>query len=83
MQFFYTCEKNGNVGKLAIYNQAGICIKNICAAKVLGTTGEINWTGDDAKGNIAPIGLYMAYWTIYNEDGSSESNLKSFALISK
>lgn len=83
MQFFYTCEKNGNVGKLAIYNQAGICIKNICAAKVLATNGEINWTGEDNNGNRAPIGLYVASWTIYNADGSNESVLKSFALLSK
>ncbi len=83
MQFFYSCEKTGNVGKLEIYQQNGNCVKKICAAKVLGNKGEINWTGDTDDGKKAPIGLYIANWTLFNENGNSETILKTFALLGK
>jgi hypothetical protein len=83
MGFSYQSEEVRALGKLLIYNQEGILVKQICNSLVLANRGELSWTGEDQNGKKAPIGIYLACWIVYAEDGSAKQSIKSFSLLGK
>jgi hypothetical protein len=83
MIFNYMSKAEKNVGTLHIYSSTGYLIKKICDSRVLGSSGELHWTGDNDQGEKANIGMYLAVWETYSANDEWEKSIISFALISK
>jgi hypothetical protein len=83
IQFHYSNLKSGTVGNLTIYNERGIRVKRLVRNEYLGSEGNVIWDGLSDAGNPLEIGIYIATFEAFNEDGIQVKHKRDFTLARK
>jgi hypothetical protein len=83
IQFHYSNLKSGSVGNLTIYNERGIRVKRLVRNEYLGSEGNAIWDGLSDEGAPLEIGIYIATFEAFNEDGIQVKHKRDFTLARK
>jgi hypothetical protein len=83
IQFHYSNLKSGSVGNLTIYNERGIRVKRLIRNEYLGTKGNAIWDGLSDEGEPLEIGIYIATFEAFNQDGIQVRHMGDFTLARK
>jgi hypothetical protein len=83
IQFHYSNLKSGSVGNLTIYNERGIRVKRLIRNEYLGAKGNAIWDGLSDGGEPLEIGIYIATFEAFNEDGIQVKHKRDFTLARK
>jgi len=83
MQFHFSEMKSGCVGNLTIYNERGIRVKRLVRNEYLGPEGNAIWDGLSDNGEALAIGIYIATFEAFNEDGIQVNYKRDFILARK
>ncbi len=83
LQFHYANVKSGSVGNLTIYNERGIRVKRLMRNEYLGLEGNVIWDGLSDKGEALEIGIYIAIFEVFNEQGIEVNEKREFVLARK
>jgi flagellar hook assembly protein FlgD len=75
--------KSGSVGNLTIYNERGIRVKRLVRNEYLGSEGNAIWDGLSDEGAPLEIGIYIATFEAFNEDGMQVNYKRDFILARK
>ena len=75
--------KSGCVGNLTIYNERGIRVKRLVRNEYLGPEGNAIWDGLSDNGEALAIGIYIATFETFNEDGIQVNYKRDFILARK
>jgi hypothetical protein len=60
---------SGFIGNITIYDLQGRMINTMCSNMLLGTENILSWNGKYNDNKDAPIGIYLIYIEIYNQQG--------------
>ena len=74
----YALDRTGFIANVTIYDDRGRRIRNIADNTLLGQTGTITWDGFLEDGFLAPIGIYILQYDIFNNDGTVLSGREVF-----
>ena len=80
IQFHYSNLKSGSVGNLTIYNERGIRVKRLIRNEYLGMEGNAIWDGLSDEGEPLEIGIYIATFEAFNQDGILVRQKRDFTL---
>ncbi len=69
----YKMDQPGWVANITIFDAAGRPVRNLVRNGTLSTSGYWNWDGLDDKGLKLPIGTYIVFTEIFNEQGKKDS----------
>jgi len=83
IQFHFSEMKSGCVGNLTIYNERGIRVKRLMRNEYLGPEGIAIWDGISDNGEALAIGIYIATFEAFNEDGIQVNYKRDFILARK
>ena len=83
IQFHFSEMKSGCVGNLTIYNERGIRVKRLIRNEYLGPKGIAIWDGFSDNGEALAIGIYIATFEAFNEDGVQVNYKRDFILARK
>ena len=83
IQFHFSEMKSGCVGNLTIYNERGIRVKRLIRNEYLGPKGIAIWDGISDNGEALAIGIYIATFEAFNEDGIQVNYKRDFILARK
>ena len=83
IQFHFSNLKSGSIGNLTIYNERGIRIKRLMRNEYLGSGGNAIWDGLTDEGEPLEIGIYIATFEAFNEDGITVRHKRDFTLARK
>ena len=83
IQFHYSNLKSGSVCNLTIYNERGIRVKRLVRNEYLGSEGNAIWDGLSDEGAPLEIGIYIATFEAFNEDGIQVKHKRDFTLARK
>lgn len=83
IQFHFSNLKSGSIGNLTIYNERGIRIKRLMRNEYLGSEGNAIWDGLSDEGEPLEIGIYIATFEAFNEDGITVRHKRDFTLARK
>ena len=83
IQFHFSEMKSGSVGNLTIYNERGIRVKRLMRNEYLGPEGNTIWDGLSDEGEALEIGIYIATFEAFNEDGIQFKHKRDFILARK
>ena len=83
IQFHFSEMKSGCVGNLTIYNERGIRVKRLVRNEYLGPEGNAIWDGLSDNGEALAIGIYIATFEAFNEDGMQVNYKRDFILARK
>jgi flagellar hook assembly protein FlgD len=83
IQFHYSNLKSGSVGNLTIYNERGIRVKRLIRNEYLGMEGNVIWDGLSDEGEPLAIGIYIATFEAFNQDGIQVRHMGDFTLARK
>jgi hypothetical protein len=83
IQFHFSEMKSGCVGNLTIYNERGIRVKRLMRNEYLGPEGIAIWDGLSDSGEALAIGIYIATFEAFNEDGIQVNYKHDFILARK
>jgi hypothetical protein len=83
IQFHFSEMKSGFVGNLTIYNERGIRVKRLVRNEYLGPEGIAIWDGLSDNDEALAIGIYIAIFEAFNEDGIQVNYKRDFILARK
>ena len=83
VQFHYSNLKSGSVGNLTIYNERGIRVKRLIRNEYLGAEGNAIWDGLSDEGEPLAVGIYIATFEAFNQDGIQVRHKRDFTLARK
>jgi hypothetical protein len=83
IQFHYSNLKSGCVGNLTLYNERGIRVKRLVRNEYLGPEGNFIWDGLSDNNEQLAIGIYIATFEAFNEDGIQVKYKRDFILARK
>jgi hypothetical protein len=83
IQFHYSNLNSGSVGNLTIYNERGIRVKRLIRNEYLGTKGNAIWDGLSDEGEPLEIGIYIATFEAFNQDGIQVRHKRDFTIARK
>jgi hypothetical protein len=83
IQFHFSNLKSGCVGNLTLYNERGIRVKRLVRNEYLGPEGNFIWDGLSDNGEQLAIGIYIATFEAFNEDGIQVKYKRDFILARK
>ena len=83
IQFHFSEMKSGCVGNLTIYNERGIRVKRLIRNEYFGPEGNAIWDGISDNGEALAIGIYIATFEAFNEDGIQVNYKRDFILARK
>ena len=83
IQFHFSEMTSGCVGNLTIYNERGIRVRRLMRNEYLGPEGNIIWDGLSDKGEALELGIYIATFEAFNEDGIQVNHKRDFILARK
>jgi hypothetical protein len=83
IQFHFSNLKSGCVGNLTLYNERGIRIRRLLRNEYLGPEGNAIWDGLSDNGEALAIGIYIATFEAFNEDGIQVKYKRDFILALK
>jgi hypothetical protein len=83
IQFHFSEMKSGCVGNLTIYNERGIRVKRLVRNEYLGPEGIAIWDGLSDNDEALAIGIYIAIFEAFNEDGIQVNYKRDFILARK
>ena len=83
IQFHFSNLKSGCVGNLTLYNERGIRIRRLLRNEYLGPEGNAIWDGLSDNGEALAIGIYIATFEAFNEDGIQVKYKRDFILARK
>ena len=83
IQFHYSNLKSGSIGNLTIYSDRGIRVKRLMRNEYLSSEGNAIWDGLTDEGDPLEIGIYIATFEAFNEDGITVRHKRDFTLARK
>jgi hypothetical protein len=83
IQFHFSNLKSGCVGNLTLYNERGIRVRRLVRNEYLGPKGNFLWDGLSDNGEQLAIGIYIATFEAFNEDGIQVNYKRDFILARK
>jgi hypothetical protein len=83
IQFHFSNLKSGCVGNLTLYNERGIRVRRLLRNEYLGLEGDVIWDGLSDNGEQLAIGIYIATFEAFNEDGIQVNYKRDFILARK
>ncbi len=79
----YTLDKPGYVANIIIFDRMGRIVRHLIQNDLLSPEGTVTWDGTNNKREKAPIGPYIIYFEIFDEQGNVSAIKKSTVLTSK
>ncbi len=83
LQFYFSGLKPGMVGNLIVYNEKGIRVNRLMRNEYLSSEGHVIWNGLSENGEPLAIGIYIATFEAFNEDGIQVRHKRDFTLARK
>jgi hypothetical protein len=83
VNFHYHFNLAGNVGTIIIFDAKGRVIRSLVANELLGTDGEFSWDGINDQNSKALIGIYIAYLSVFDLKGNTNTFKKTCILVAK
>ena len=83
IQFHFSNLKSGCVGNLTLYNERGIRVRRLVRNEYLSSEGNFIWDGLSDNGEQLAIGIYIATFEAFNEDGIQVNYKRDFILARK
>ncbi len=84
LQVNYVLEKEGLLGRVQIFDNAGRPVKDLFRNQLLGSSGTFTWDGMNQDGQKSPIGAYVMVFEAFSTDGSVFfTKIKAFTLAGK
>ena len=83
IQFHFSELKSGCVGNLTIYNERGVRVRRLIRNEYLGSEGNAIWDGLSDNDEALAIGIYIATFETFNEDGIQVNYKRDFILARK
>jgi len=83
LQFYFSGLKAGMVGNLIVYNEKGIRVNRLMRNEYLSSEGHVIWNGLSENGEPLAIGIYIATFEAFNEDGIQVRHKRDFTLARK
>jgi len=83
IQFHFSNLESGCVGNLTLYNERGIRVRRLVRNEYLGPEGNFIWDGLSDNGEQLAIGIYIATFEAFNEDGIQVNYKRDFILARK
>lgn len=76
----YLLDRPGYNCRAFVFNTSGIRVAEIANLQLLGTSGELTWSGIANSGSALPPGIYIFYAEIYHPDGVVKRYKKAFLI---
>ena len=76
----YLLDRPGYNCRAFVFNTSGIRVAEIANHQLLGTSGELTWSGIANSGSALPPGIYIFYAEIYHPDGVVKRYKKAFLI---
>ena len=74
----YLLDRPGYNCRAFVFNTSGIRVAEIVNHQLLGTSGELTWSGIANSGSALPPGIYIFYAEIYHPEGVVKRYKKAF-----
>ncbi len=69
LEISYQIDQPGYVASIRIFNMKGHLVRDLVRNKSLGTEGKIIWGGENNRGELAQVGIYIILVELHNADG--------------
>ncbi len=76
----YHFKTAGNVGTITIFDAKGRLVRNLVSNELLGTDGAYSWDGINNQNTKAGVGIYVAYLSVFDLKGVTNSFKKTCVL---
>ena len=76
----YLLDRPGYNCRAFVFNTSGIRVAEIANHQLLGTSGELTWSGIANSGSALPPGIYIFYAEIYHPEGVVKRYKKAFLI---
>lgn len=83
VNFSYHFSKPGYMGRLQVYDASGRLVRTLHPSEMLGNDGVYTWNGTTDAGSLAPMGIYIVYFEVFNLQGDAESYIKTVVVAMK
>jgi lamin tail-like protein len=80
VNFSYRFSEPGYTGTLSVYDAKGVLVKQVLRSGILGTSGTFSWDGATEKNDKAAIGIYVAYFEVFNLKGDVKTYKSTLVL---
>jgi len=78
----YKTNMDGYVGNVIILNKAGAKICRLASNILLASNGSFIWDGRTDKGKLANVGIYIAYFELFNPEHGIRKQIKLPIVVS-
>lgn len=76
LRIFYELSNSGLVGTIAIHNYQGRHISTLLNNGLLGTSGNLSWSGADSRGVLVSPGIYYIVLEVFDKRGKRQKWIK-------
>lgn len=76
----YLLDRPGYNCRAFVFNTSGMRVAEIANHQLLGTSGDLTWSGIANSGSTLPAGIYIFYAEIYHPDGVVKRFKKAFLI---
>ncbi|MCC6385444.1 MAG: lamin tail domain-containing protein [Bacteroidia bacterium] len=83
VSFSYIFDSPGYVANLKIFDARGREMIHLIKNQLLGIEGTFSWDGITTDRQKAPVGIYIAWFEVFNSSGTVKKFKKQFVLASK
>jgi len=79
----YKFETPGNTLAINVFNTSGQLVRRLVNNEYVGTDGVVSWDGLQEDGSKAPVGIYVLYIRVFDENGRVKQFKKTAVLAAK
>ncbi len=83
LAIYYTLDKPGYAAKIRIFDARGRLIRLLSNGELLAVEGLIQWKGDTADMEKAPVGIYVLMAELTHPDGEVKTAVKTCVLATR
>jgi hypothetical protein len=78
--FTFQNTKPGMVGNIYIFDSNGRQVLHLLKNSLIGENSSVSWDGRNADNGLAPIGIYIVYIEVFDENGNTSKIKKTCVL---
>ena len=79
----YQVTENASFATVLVYSDKGRLIKNLMKNQTIGTRGNLTWDGLSNNGRIAPVGIYVVLFDVFDLNGNTKRFKNTCVLAAK
>lgn len=79
----YQVEENTSFATVLVYSDKGRLIRSLMKNQTIGTKGTLTWDGLSDNGQIAPVGIYIVLFNVFDLNGNTKRFKNTCVLAAK